>query len=74
MAYRLFIPKLLPEQFVEIAGGTLTLDLLTRQYIHENFECQFLIVKVSAEAFQLERLCQSGEMSGQKPYLNPLAR
>ena len=73
MANRHVMPKLLPDQFVEFAGGTLTLDLLTRKYIHENFEYQFLIVKASAEAFQLERLCQSGEISGQKPYLNPLA-
>ena len=71
MANRLIIPKLVPDQFVEFVAGTLTLDLLTRQYIHENFEYQYLIVKASAEAFQLERLCQSGAVFGQKPYLNP---
>jgi hypothetical protein len=67
VAYRLFIPKLLPEQFVEFAGGTLTLDLLTRQYIHENFEYQFLIVKASAEAFQLERLFQAEKCLDRSP-------
>lgn len=71
VANRLVVPKLVPDQFVEFAEGTLTLDLLTRQYIHENFEYQYLIVKASAEAFQLERLCQNGAVFGQKPYLNP---
>ena len=71
VANRLVVPKLVPDQFSEFAAGTLTLDLLTRQYIHENFEYQHLIVKASAEAFQLERLCQNGAVFGQKPYLNP---
>jgi len=72
VANRLVIPKLAPDQFVRFAEGTLTLDLLTRQHIHENFEYQYLIVEASAEAFQLERLCQSGAVFGQKPYLNPI--
>ena len=49
VANRLVVPKLVPDQFSEFAAGTLTLDLLTRQYIHENFEYQYLIVKASAE-------------------------
>jgi len=71
VANRLVIPGLEPSQLSRFADGKLTLDLLTRQYIHQYFQYQYLIVKASAEAFQLERLCQSGAVFGQKPYLNP---
>ena len=67
VANRLVIPRLEQSQLPRFADGSLTLDLLTRQYIHQYFQYQYLIVKASAEAFQLERLCQNGAVFGQKP-------
>jgi len=47
------------------------LDTLTRQYIHEHFEYQYLVVERSTEAYELERLCRCGYIFEQRPYLNP---
>ena len=72
MANRLVIPNLRPDQLAQFAAGQLTLDTLTRQYIHERLEYQFACVETSAEAFALERQSRSGSVFGVKPFLNPL--
>ena len=72
VANRLVIPGLEPSQLSRFADGKLTLDLLTRQYIHQYFQYQYLIVDHSQKAFTLEKKCQGGEIFGQKPLLNPL--
>lgn len=71
VANRLVIPKLTGEQLAQFADGRLTLDALTRQYIHERLEYQFACVETSAEAFELERRCRDGSVFGVKPLLNP---
>ena len=55
-----------------MSAGSQTLDILTRQYIHQYFQYQYLIVDHSKEAFAIERLCQAGHIFNQKPYLNPI--
>jgi len=72
VANRLVIPGLEPSQLSRFADGKLTLDLLTRQYIHQHFQYQYLIVDHSKEAFILEKKSQGGEIFGKKPWLNPL--
>ena len=72
VANRLVIPGLEPSRLARFADGSLTLDLLTRQYIHQHFQYQYLIVDHSKEAFTLEKKCQGGEIFGKKPLLNPL--
>ena len=72
VANRLVIPSLDPSRLAQFADGSLTLDLLTRQYIHQHFQYQYLIVDRSKEAFTLEEKCQGGEIFGKKPLLNPL--
>ena len=72
VANRLVIPGLEPSQLSRFADGKLTLDLLTRQYIHQYFQYQYLIVDHSQKAFTLEKKCQGGEIFGKKPLLNPL--
>ena len=71
VANRFVVPEIDAAQKVQFADGTLRLDTLTRQYIHEYFEYQYLVVKHSAEAFALERLCRCGYVFEQRPYLNP---
>ena len=72
MANRLVIPALSAEQLTHFASGQLTLDRLTRQYIRERLEYQFVCVETSTEAFALERQCRNGAVFGVKPLLNPL--
>ena len=72
VANRLVIPSLKEDQLSQFAGGELTLDLLTRQYIRDRLEYQFACVETSAEAFALERQCRSGAVFGMKPLFNPI--
>lgn len=71
VANRLVIPSLQPEQLPLFASGDLTLDSLTRRYIHERFEYQFAFCDSSADAYAYERLCRDGTVFGVKPLLNP---
>lgn len=71
VANRLVIPGLRPEQFPEFAKGKLTLDALTRVYIHQHFEYQYRITETSAEAFGIEAAAKKGEVFGRTPLLNP---
>ena len=72
VANRLVVPSIRPEQKAKFASGELTLDKLTREYIHERFEYQFAFVESSAQAYELERACRNGSTFGVKPLLNPL--
>ena len=73
VANRFLVPSLTAEQQSQMSAGSLTLDILTRQFIHQYFQYQYLIVDHSKEAFAIERLCQAGYIFNQKPYLNPIA-
>ena len=73
VANRFVVPSLTAEQQSQMSTGLLTLDVLTRQFIHQYFQYQYLIVDHSKEAFAIERLCQAGYIFNQKPYLNPIA-
>jgi hypothetical protein len=71
VANRLVIPSIRPEQLQLFHSGKLTLDKLTKQYIHERFEYQFCVVDSSREAFDLENACRSGVIFSTTPLLNP---
>lgn len=71
VANRLVIPSLRPEHLKEFAMGKLTLDALTRVYIHQHFDYQYLITETSVEAFAVEAAAKRGEIFGQRPILNP---
>jgi hypothetical protein len=73
VANRLVIPSLKPEQLTLFATGELSLDRLTKAYIHERFEYVYAVVGSSSEAFALEKKCREGEVFGVKPLLNPAA-
>ena len=73
VANRFVVPGLTAKQQSQMSAGSLTLDILTRQYIHQYFQYQYLIVDHSKEAFAIERLCQAGYIFNQKPFLNPIA-
>lgn len=72
VANRLVVPSIKPEQLAMFASGEMTLDRLTKAYIHERLDYQFAFAKSSAEAYAIERECRNGSVFGRKPLLNPL--
>ena len=71
VANRLVIPTLQQDDLQSFASGELTLDKLTKQFIHDHLEYQYTVVDSSSEAYALESLARSGELVNQKPLLNP---
>ena len=71
VANRLVIPNLQAEQLNKFASGELTLDRLTRTYIHARLDYQFAIVESSRQAYELEMKARQGMIFGAKPLLNP---
>jgi hypothetical protein len=60
-----------PDEQAEIAAGTLSLDALTRQHIHDHFSFRYVETEDVAEALTLEREVQSGALRAGRPFLNP---
>ncbi|WP_261874676.1 hypothetical protein [Vibrio rarus] len=72
VANRLVIPSLKTTDFPLFANGELKLDSLTKSYIHDHLEYQYVLVNSSSEAFAVEIKGRNGELFGQKPRLNPI--
>jgi hypothetical protein len=72
VANRLVIPSLRPEQLPLFIDGELSLDSLTKEYIHEHLAFQFAITETGVDAFALEADCRRGKVFGVRPLLNPL--
>ena len=72
VANRLVIPELKPEDLPLFSSGELKLDELTKRYIHEHLEYQYVLVDSSAEAYAVEIKARNGELFSQRPLLNPL--
>lgn len=71
VANRLVIPSLQAEELHKFASGDMTLDRLTKTYIHQRFDYQFAIVESSTQAYALEAMARQGTIFGSKPLLNP---
>ncbi len=72
VANRLVIPSIKQDQLSLFASGDLSLDHLTKSYIHQRLDFQFTITRTGTEAYALEETCRSGIFFGVKPLLNPL--
>ena len=72
VANRLVIPSLMPEDLPKFANGELKLDTLTKQFIHNHLDYQYVIVDSSKEAYDVEDKARRGDVFGIKPLLNPL--
>jgi len=72
VANRLVIPRLTQGDLPLFANGQLKLDTLTKRYIHEHLEYQYVLVDSSAEAYAVETEARNGKLFGQKPMLNPI--
>lgn len=69
---RFVVPTLSPDQQAQVGEGTLLLDKLTRQYIHDRLTYRFTPTSDGAAALALEREIQRGMLPPGKPFLNPL--
>ncbi|MET9250281.1 hypothetical protein [Nonomuraea sp. NPDC003709] len=68
---RFVIPALTPQQQSEIGLGRLSLDRLTRDYVHQHLSYRFLICRDGEEAGRVERAVRAGALQAGFPYLNP---
>lgn len=68
---RFVVPRLLPDQQAEVGAGKLSLDALTRQYIHDHFSYRYVVTKDGSQGLALERQIQAGALKAGKPFLNP---
>jgi hypothetical protein len=71
VANRFVIPLMERAQLQRFASGEISLDVLTKAYIHDRLEYQFATVATSSDAYALERQCREGQIFGTKPLLNP---
>ena len=72
VANRLVIPELSIKDLPKFKTGELKLDNLTKQYIHNHLEYQYITVKTSAEAYAIEDEARRGNVFNIKPLLNPI--
>jgi hypothetical protein len=72
VANRLVIPSLRADDLPKFASGELKLDTMTKLYIHEHLDYQYILVDSSSEAYTAEVNARNGSLLGQKPLLNPL--
>ncbi len=72
VANRLVIPNLKPLDLPLFASGQLKLDGLTKKYIHEKLEYQYVLLSSSIEAYSIENEARAGILLGQLPLLNPI--
>ena len=72
VANRLVIPSLEFTQLRMFKSGELTLDSLTKHYIHKHLSYQYVLVESCGEAYEIEKQARSGELLGLRPLLNPL--
>ena len=69
---RFIVPNLSPDEQTQIGAGTLSLDHLTRRYIHDKLAYRYVTTTTPSEARNLERQVQSGALQAGAPFLNPL--
>jgi len=70
LANRIIIPSLTGSQLNKFRDGSLTLDQMTKKYIRDNIEYQYLVVNNFQDAIDLQKHCKSGVIFNVKPLLN----
>jgi hypothetical protein len=69
---RFVVPALTPSQQQQLAAGSLSLDALTRRYVHDRLAYRYVVTADGIEAARLEAEVRRGALSVGPPYLNPL--
>jgi hypothetical protein len=68
---RLVLPSLGQVDVAKVAGGHLSLDALTREYIRDRLTYRFFVTETSADARKLEATVRVEGLQGTMPMLNP---
>jgi hypothetical protein len=68
---RLVLKSLTVDDVGQVADGQLSLDGLTREYIHEHLSYRFVEAPDGQEAARIEAVIRSGGLAAGKPLLNP---
>ena len=68
---RLVLPRLSADELRKIGAGRLSLDQLTRHFIHDNLTYRFAVVRDGDEALKLEAEIKRGALPQGLPLLNP---
>ena len=68
---RYVIPSLTKGQIQQVGSGSLSLDQLTREFIHQHLTYRFVTVDDGTEALALEAYIKANGLSGKQPILNP---
>jgi len=68
---RYVVPQLSLEQLAKIGSGELSLDTMTKAYIHDQLAYRYVITPGAREARTLESYVRQGALNDQKPHLNP---
>jgi hypothetical protein len=69
---RLIIPSLSPDQLRAIGSGALSLDAMTKQYMHDFLSYRFVATVDRASTLRLEVQVKTAALDDGKPILNPL--
>jgi hypothetical protein len=69
---RFVVPALTPSQLQQLAAGSLSLDGLTRRFVHDRLGYRYVVTADGIEAARLEAEVRRGALSVGPPYLNPL--
>jgi hypothetical protein len=69
---RFVVPKLTPQDQEAIGSARLSLDQMTKAFIHNHLGYRFMGCRDGAEAFGVEQSVRAGWLKAGKPYLNPL--
>jgi hypothetical protein len=67
VANRLVVPSLTPEQLPKFAAGELKLGQLTKTFIHDHLDYQYVLADSSAEAFAIEAALGGVKSLGRSP-------
>jgi hypothetical protein len=71
---RFVVPALTPSELQQLAAGSLSLDGLTRRFVHDRLSYRYVVTADGIEAGRLEAEVRRGALSVGPPYLNPLER
>jgi hypothetical protein len=71
VANRLVIPTLRSEQLSQFSDASISLDVLTREFIHRYLSYQYVILPDAESSYELENACRVGSVFGNRPFLNP---
>ena len=68
---RFVLPSLTPQQIGEVGAGRLSLDRLTRDWIHARYSFRYIHTRSGDEARQIENEVKAGALAAGRPFLNP---